>query len=181
MVLPRIGWILLLAAFAAQQLRPGAGQSSDEMPRFSVPQYSPCADQSKSLKDLADSFKKGRVPSADDVTGKWAVIGFVGHGVSLNCTGVKRAKKFEWVMIANGYSVEIDMIGVSPHTAAFKPDGKRSLALAVDFDGDDNADYRCRLTRRKTLACLIGTPPSEDGVEFKRVPVEENEISKVSP
>jgi hypothetical protein len=180
-ILPRIGWILLLAAFSAQQLSPVAGQSSDEIPRDSVPQHSPCTDQPKSLKDLAQSFNKGRVPPAHDVTGTWVAIGFLGHYVSLSCAGVKRGKKFEWVMLTNGYSVEIDMIGSYSQTTTFKPDGKGNLALAVDFEGDDIPVYRCRLTQRKTIACLVGTPPFEDGVEFKKVPVEENEIFKGSP
>jgi hypothetical protein len=181
MILPRAGWILLLAAFAARQAPSVAGLSSDEMPRQSIPQYSPCADEPKSLKDLAGSFNKGRVPSADNVTGTWVAIGFVGHYVSLNCTGVKRGNKFEWVMIANGYSVEIDMIGTHSQRTTFKPGGKGSLVIAVDFEGDDTPVYRCRITPRKTIACLVGTPPSEDGVEFKKMPVAENDIFKSSP
>jgi hypothetical protein len=181
MILRRTAWILLLAAFGASQLLPTSGQSADEIPNFSVPQNAPCVDQPKSLKDFTDSFNKGMVPSAADVTGTWAAIGFVGHDVSLNCTGVKRGNKLEWVMIANGYSVEIDMIGTHAQRATFKADGKRSLVVPVDFEGDDTPAYRCRLTRRKTIACLVGSPPFVDGVEFKKVPVEENEIFKGSP
>jgi len=180
MILLRIGWVLLLAAFAAQQSVSVAGQS-DEIPKDSIPQYSPCADQPKSLKELTESFNKGRVPSMATVTGTWVATGFLGHFVSLNCTGVKRSRKFEWVMLANRYSIEIDMIGSASQMTTFKPDGKGNLALAVDFEGDNTPIYRCRLTQRKTIACLVGSPPSVDGVEFKKMPVEENEIFKGSP
>ncbi|MGH9572298.1 MAG: hypothetical protein ACRD40_02040 [Candidatus Acidiferrales bacterium] len=126
------------------------------------------------------SFVKGRVPSAAELTGTWVGIGFVGHYVSLNCAGVKRSGKFEWVMIADGYAVEIDMIGSYSQKAAFKLDRKGNLALPVDFEGDEVPIYRCRLTPRKTLARFVGTPPNVDGVEFKKMPAANDEVFRDS-
>ena len=180
MILPRPIWIVLLAVVIVTFLPTWAAQSSDSISRNGIPQYSPCTAQPRSVKELGNSFAKGRIPSPVDLTGTWVAIGFLGASTSLNCTGVKRGQKFEWVMIAKRYSVEIDMIGSYSQKTAFKPDREGNLALAVDFEGDDIPIYRCRLTQRNTLACLIGAPPREDGVEFKKMPAAEDEIFRDS-
>ena len=176
----RIVAFSLFALLASGCLPPLGAQSSEEMPRNGIPQYSPCSDQPTSIRELMSSFAKGRVPSAAELTGTWVAIGWVGSYVSLNCAGVKRGKKFEWVMLANGYSIEIDMIGSYSQKATSRVDRKGNLTLPVDFEGDELPVYRCRLTRRKTLACLVGTLPSIDGVEFKKMPAVEDEIFKGS-
>ena len=43
-----------------------------------------------------------------------------------------------------------------------------------DFGGDASPVYRCRLTVRKTLACLIDV--YGQGVEYKKLPVLQNQI-----
>ena len=47
------------------------------------------------------------------MTGSWVAIGFLGNAPSFNCNGVKRGPKFEWVIRANQYSVEMDIIGTT--------------------------------------------------------------------
>jgi hypothetical protein len=174
------------SVFLAQNRQsPAAQPSSTEIPRNSIPQNSPCADQPKSLKELTASFNKGRLPFATEVSGSWVAIGFVGDGwsannPSLNCTGVKRGKKFEFVMVANRYSIELDAIGMTyPQTVTMEPDHRGSLQFPVDFAGDHLPVYRCRLTQRQTLACLVAI--YGQGVEFKKMPVEEDQIYKVKP
>lgn len=160
-------------------------EDSNEIPHGSIPQNSPCVNQPKSLKELEASFDKGRVPLATEVSGSWVAIGFVGSGYSdnnpsLNCTGVKRGKKFEFVLVADRYSTELDAIGMTyPQTVVMEPDHRGSVRFPVDFDGDNLPVYRCRLTERRTLACLVAV--YGQGVEFKKLPVEEDQIYKVKP
>jgi hypothetical protein len=175
---------LLRSVFLDQNPQsPAAQGSSEEIPRHSIPQDSPCINQPKSLKELTASFNKGRLPLATEVSGSWVAIGFVDNGLnqpSLNCTGVNRGKKFEFVMVANQYSVELDAIGITyPQTMMMQPDHKGSVQFPVDFSGDNNPVYRCRLTQRQTLACLVAV--YGEGVEFKKIPVEEDQIYRVKP
>lgn len=157
--------------------------SANDVPRNSIPQNSPCVNQPKSLKELTASFDKGRLPLAPEVSGSWVAIGFVGNGYSgnnpsLNCTGVKRGKKFEFVMVANRYSIELHAIGMTdPQTVVMEPDHQGSTQFPVDFAGDNLPVYQSRLTERRTLACLVAV--YGQGVEFKKMPVEENQIYNV--
>lgn len=147
-------------------------ESTPQMPMHPTPQNAPCADQPKSFGELIDAFNAGQSPSPSQVNGVWVAIGFVDDSSSsLNCSGVTRAQTFEWVMIANQYSVEIDMLGVYDQMSTLTPDNQDSLALPVDYQGDSAADYKCRLTNRGTLACLDGPT----GVEFKKMPVKGNQ------
>lgn len=94
---------------------------------------------------------------------------------SLNCNGVRRGGKFEFVMVANQFSIELDAIGMSyAQTVKAKPDRAGSVEFPVDFDGDNLPVYRCRVTQRGTLACLVAV--YGQGVEFKKMPVEKDQI-----
>ena len=168
----------------AQAQNPGAASTSrEEVPRRFVPQNSPCVDQPRSYKELADSFEKGRRPLASETTGSWVEIGDLtdppGKAHSLNCTGERRGGVFEFVLIASGYSLELHAVGMTyPQTVRMKPDSEGSVEFPVDFSGDEGPDtYRCRLTRGGTLACLIG---AFTGVEFKKMAVEEGQIYEVN-
>ena len=67
-------------------------QIVDDIPKNTVPQTSPCADQPRSMKELMAAFDKGRIPSPLEMTGSWVAIGYVGDGEtpSFNCDGVMR-------------------------------------------------------------------------------------------
>jgi hypothetical protein len=148
-----------------------SGDYQGALPRDSIPQYSPCPDQPKSFRELSDSFAAGRLPSASEITGSWVLIGIWVHngsGPDLNCNGITRGPKFEWVLVAKGYSVEVDAIGTNHQTTTFKPDNRGNLTFSVDFEGDYAPSFRCRMTQRNTLACLGS--PYYDGLEFKRMP-----------
>ncbi len=54
----------------AQTLTSNDG-SSEEVPRDSVPQNTPCVGQPKSRRELAASFQQGRLPEASEITGTW--------------------------------------------------------------------------------------------------------------
>lgn len=145
-----------------------------------VPQNVPCSDQPRSFGELASSFDGGRRPLASEITGTWVEIGDLndppGKVHSLNCSGEKRGSVFEFVLVANGYSLEIHAVGMlAPQAARMKPDDAGAVEFReVDFGGEGSLDnYRCRLTQRGTLACLIGT---FTGVEFKRMTVEKSQI-----
>jgi hypothetical protein len=143
-------------------------RTSGDVPANSVPQNAPCPDQAKSLTELKESFNRGRVPSPPETTGSWVAIGFFGdyyHG--LNCTGLRRGDKFEQVMLANRYSIEMHVIGTFDQIRTLEPDRGNSLSFPFDFGGDAAPVYRCRLTGRKTLACLIDV--YREGVEFKKM------------
>lgn len=166
--------------------------SSEEIPRYAVPQNAPCVDQPKSIAELAASYRQGRFPLASEVTGTWVEIGAVSefpanryqttpHPTiyrSLNCSGEVRGDKFEFVLVANGYSVELHAIGTYVQKVTMQPDHKGSLTFPVDFEADEGPDtYGCRLTRRNTLACLSGT---FGGVEFKKMAVKPKQIYDAS-
>jgi len=98
---------------------------------------------------------------------------------SLNCSGVKRASKFEFVLVAVGYSVELHAIGMTyPQKVMMRPDHKGSVEFPVDFGADEGPEtYRCRLTTRGTLACLVD---AYRGSEFKRMKVDAGQLYEVS-
>ena len=140
-------------------------------PKTSIPQNLPCADQPTSIKDLTASFDKGRMPSPLELSGSWVAIGFLDNAPSFNCNGVRRGPKFEWVIRANQYSVSMDIIGTTHQQRTLKADNDGSLALPVDFGGDGIPPYRCRLTDRKTLACILRARGGTTSVELKKMPV----------
>ena len=150
-------------------------RTSAELPTNSVPQNSPCADQPKSLTELRDAFNRGNLPFASETTGSWVSIGFFGdYNNDLNCVGVKRGNKFVEVMLARGDSVEMHAIGATDQTRTLEPDHAGSVTFPVDFGGDAGPVYRCRVTTRSTLACLIDV--YRQGVEFKKMFVNADEI-----
>jgi hypothetical protein len=174
---------ILRSIFPALNRPHPAGQlNSSEVPRNSTPQNFPCADQPRTLAELMASFNKGRLPLATEVSGSWVAIGFVGDSTtipSLNCTGVKRGDKFEFVIVANRYSLELDAMGMTYfQTVIMKRDRRGSVQFPVDFAGDNVPVYRCRFTRRQTLACLVNI---YEGVEFKKMPVREDQIERAKP
>jgi hypothetical protein len=169
--------LILQTTPSIQDRQPQVGENPDEVSGNLAPQNLPCADQPKSLKELKNIFNAARFPSPSEVNGNWAAIGFVyGHPYqknSLNCAGVKRGSKFEWVILANGYSIEVDAIGTYNQTTILKPDNKGSVTFSMDFEGDSTPVYRCRITDRGTLACLGSA--YGDGVEFKKMVVKQSE------
>ena len=159
-----------------------ADSSSDEIPPHSTPQNAPCLDQPRSLSELSASFQRGRFPQASQISGSWVEIGtvdaspYTDEPASLNCSGIRRGSKFEFVLIVNGYSLELHAIGASsPQKVSIEPDHQGSIEFPeVDFGGEGTLDnYRCRLTNRKTLACLLG---SYRGAEFKKITIKLEQI-----
>jgi hypothetical protein len=153
-----------VADFAGQQ-------AADDVPKHSIPQDSPCADQYKSLAQLKEAFDRGSMPTPKEITGSWVAIGdFLpfSQGRSVNCGGLRRGAKFEYVMFFTADSVEIHAIGASVQTAALKPT-RGSLTFPFDNGGDANPSFRCRVTKTGTLACLVEVYGQT--VEFKRMPV----------
>jgi TonB family protein len=149
-------------------------QAGDRLLPDALPEDSPCADQPTSLKALTDAFNKGRLPSASDISGKWVETGFFpseamassGSRSRLNCDGLMRGSTFEVVLLVNGLSVEIHMIGTSLQTAMLTTE-RGSLTFPVDERGDAAPVFRCRLTERQTLDCLVSA--YDQGAEFKRI------------
>lgn len=175
-LLPLITLHSLLIPAAAQNAASVASSSED-----SASQNLPCVDQPRSLKELVAAFEKGRRPVASEMTGSWVEIGnIIEQPVDvpkrLNCSGVTQQNKLEFVLVAGGYSLELHAVGMAGRqTGRMKPDNEGGVEFReVDFGGEGTLeDYHCRLTRRGTLACLIGT---SQGVEFKKMVVEESQI-----
>ena len=156
-------------------------QTVNDIPKNAVPQNLPCSDQPRSMKELMAAFDKGRIPPPLEMTGSWVAIGFLGDGEtpSFNCNGVMRGPKFEWVIHANQYSIEMDIIGTTHQQRTLKADNGGSLVLQVDFGGDGIPPYKCRITDRKTLACILRARGGTVGVEFKKMPL--NRALRYSP
>jgi hypothetical protein len=158
--------------------------SSEEVPQDSIPQNAPCVGQPSSRTELGKSFLQGRLPLASQITGTWVEIGDVANDPSpvhrsLNCSGVKRGSKFEFVLIASGYSVELHEVGMTyPQKVTMEPNRMGYVEFPVDLSADEGPDiYRCRLTKRGTLACLVH---AYRGVEFKKMMVEKEQIYEVT-
>lgn len=151
---------------------------SAEIPRDSVPQNSPCANQPKSFKEVTVAFDKGQLPSASEVTGSWVEIGFFGQDGqvrNMNCAGITRGKVFEFVIAANQYSLTLHAVGMGvAQKTKMQPDNKGSVQFPVDFGGDASPVYRCRISRPNTLTCLNAV--YGEGIEFKKMLVREEQI-----
>jgi hypothetical protein len=150
---------------------PSSERSIKEIPIHSVPQYLPCPGQTKTFRKLSDSFSAGHLPSQSEVTGSWVLTGFWLHRDShpdLNCAGIMREKILEWVMLAQGYTLGIDMAGTY-QTSAFELGQRHDLMVALDLGGDASPLLRCRLTHHHGLVCLGDTYYS--GLEFRKIQV----------
>jgi hypothetical protein len=77
-------------------------------------------------------------------------------------------------MLATGHSVEMHVIETTDQTRTVEPDQAGSVTFPVDFGGDAGPVYRCRVTTRNTLACLIDV--YREGGEFKKMSVNADEI-----
>jgi hypothetical protein len=129
---------------------------------------------------MAVSFQSGRLPLPAQLTGTWVEIGELSDYPmsppfrNLNCSGETRDGTFEFVLVADGYFAELHAMGTYAQKVTMRPDGKGAVEFDVDFAADEGPEtYRCRLTKRGTLACLIG---AYDGAEFKRMKVDKSQI-----
>jgi hypothetical protein len=77
-------------------------------------------------------------------------------------------------MLANGYTVQMHVIGTHDQSPILTRNGAGSVTFPFDSGGDANPVYRCRVTTRRTLACLIDV--YRQGVEFKGMSVNADEI-----
>lgn len=161
-----------ISAGGVSKLNPGSEQTDEEIPPHSVPQYQPCPGQTKTFSKLSDSFSAGHLPSRSEVTGSWVLTGIWLYRDShpdLNCTGIMRGKIFEWVMLAQAYSLRIGMVGTN-QTSAFKLRRRQDLTVALDLGGDNSPLLRCRMTQHHSLVCLGDTYYS--GLEFQKIQVD---------
>ena len=145
----------------------------------------PCGGQPKSLTELKARFATATLPSPSAITGSWVVIGIFGaaqsHGrelVLLNCSGITQEEtgKFELAMLIDGYSLEPHFVGSGTERRPMTPDvdDKASLSFWVDFGGDAIPFFRCRMTTRGTVACLVDE--YQEGYEFKRMAVTRDKV-----
>lgn len=175
--------MLLGSTVVLDQAQSSADGPSEATPKYSVPQDAPCADQPRSLKELAIAFQNGRLPSPSETTGSWVEIGDFSDRPTpwprfhdLNCSGLMRRSKFDFVLVAHGYSVELHVIDMyGSQTVAMEPDHKGSVEFPEVYFGGEGpvTNYRCRLTQRGTLACLWGRFA---GTEFRKMVVEKTQI-----
>lgn len=170
--------LALLLPACAQSQSPISVETSSDVPQNAVPQNAPCVDQPRSLAELVASFRQGKLPLAPQMTGTWVEIGDVWDDASensLNCSGIRRGSKFEFVMIADGYSVALHAIGMMPPlNVKMRLDHKGSVEFPVNFGADEGPDSnRCRLTNPDTLVCLVAAYRAE---EFKKMKVQAREI-----
>jgi len=84
------------------------------------------------LKELTGAFDGGRVPSPSEMTGTWVAIGiFIKNDPStMDCSALRRGKKvFEEVMLANGYSLKMHVVGAGDQEPTMRRDSTRSLSF----------------------------------------------------
>lgn len=182
-------FINLIASFlvsclaVSQTGRPSSGLAGRSMPiKGGDSRNAPCVGQPRSFKELAVSFRASKTPQASQTTGTWVEIGFVYLDIEprhqmehalLNCGGLKREGRFEFVLVADGYLLKQHGVGKPDSQTRMVPDHTGSVELEVDEGADEGPEkYRCRLTNRGTLLCL--NPYS--GLEFKKTVVERNQL-----
>lgn len=170
--------LALLLPACAQSQNPVSVETSSDIPQNALPQNAPCVDQPRSLAELTASFQQGKLPLVSQMTGTWVEIGDVWDDAlenSLNCSGIRRGSKFEFVMIVDGYSVALHAIGMMPPlNVKMRLDHKGSVEFPVNFGADEGPDSnRCRLTNPDTLVCLVAAYRAE---EFKKMKVQAREI-----
>src|ERR1051326_6325259 len=160
--------VLLLSGFVlgTSVARPHALKQVDQ-------KTTPCPGQSTSLAELQTAFSRGSLPTPTQMTETWVGIGFFGTMPEtriLTCAGIFREEEgtFEEVISAQGYSIIAHIVGtvVQGSTVAVS---NSALTFPFDFGGDSHPVFRCRLTQRKTLACLIDV--YRQGIEFKQISV----------
>lgn len=177
-----IALLAILLPACAQSQHSAPIETSSEVPQNSIRQNVPCTDQPKSLTELTASFQHGTLPLASQMTGTWVEIGDVWHDESensLNCSGIRRGIKFEFVLVADGYSIALHAIGMMPPlNVKARLDNKGSIAFPVNFGADEGADSnRCRLTDHDTLVCVVAAYRAE---EFKKMEVKAREIYELT-
>jgi hypothetical protein len=142
----------------------------------------PCPGQPVSLAELREAFSEGELPTAARMTGTWVGIGFFGATETpelrmINCAGNFRqdANAFEEVLVAKGYAITVHNVGTFVQGPTVEISAG-ALTFPFDFGGDSHPVYRCRLTKRNTLACLIDV--YQEGIEFKRMTVKAEYVWK---
>jgi hypothetical protein len=144
---------------SAQQ-QPGSGENKRTVPLYSHPEYRPCLDQARSFRTLSESFAEGNLLSPSEMNGSWVLIGLWLHRDSrpdLDCAGISRGKTLEWVIFAQGYSLDVNAVGTYRQKLVLETRPEGNLTFAIDWEGDTNPVFRCRLSRRHRLVCL-GSP-----------------------
>jgi hypothetical protein len=153
----------------------------------SAPPHGDCA-VSHSLAELKRAFAQGRAPSPTELTGSWVEVGDFSQPSgpegkefdTVDCAGLKGTTTLQTVLLVNGYVVEPRMVANEWNTGdrqVFKRDGRDSVTFGLGLGGDGGAYYRCRLTKRRRLACLV--EPYYSGVEFMKMRVRPDQLCVV--
>jgi len=177
--LPAVAQVPAPNASAAKGQESLAQDSKHAVPsRESGSQNHPCTGQATSRGELGMDFNRGQAPQLSQISGSWVEIGSVWRDPksvyrSLNCVGVKQGGQFEAVLIVKGSSADLHIFGAAQHVV-LKTDHRGSIVFPVDEGADEGPEsYRCRWTKRGTLACLAD---EELGIEFKKMNVGERRI-----
>jgi hypothetical protein len=177
-------WIVLSCTAGAATTLTLASTERNREPSTTRPN-SPCFGQSKSLTELKAEFERAKLPSRPEITASWVAIGIFGaaesHGteqVSLDCNGITQevTGKCELAMLVEGYSLEPHFVGSGTGRRPITPDADDtgSLSFWVDFGGDAIPYFRCRMTTRGTVACLVDE--YREGYEFKKMRVTRDKL-----
>ncbi len=141
-------------------------------PAHSVAQLLPCPEQARTFKALSRAYAEGHVPSQSEMNGTWVPIGLWLYRDSrpdLNCAGIRRGAVLEWVIFARGYSLDVNALGTYRQKPAVELGPEGDLTFSIDWLGDTNPVFRCRLSRSGSLVCLGDA--YYNGVELKKMPV----------
>jgi hypothetical protein len=200
--LARTGVRLVVVAACTMGTATLSGAQTQPAPRLeSVPQYSthvykPCPGQPRTFKALYTAYRRGRTPTVAELQGTWAATGIPYYKQpsdaesarsDLACTGLVRGKSgvFESVLLVRDDTLTVDRIGLGNRllSAPIAFDAKGNLTFLVDDTGEMyNLVLSCRITTRRTLACLGGFdrpkhPTAFMGEEYAHVPVRPDQRS----
>lgn len=164
--------VLALSARASAQV-----PERRDVPMYATPVLKPCKDQPCTKDAFVSSYLRSRAPTRSDLTGAWVAIG-IGYGSiprpDLNCTGLVRGTSgvFESVLVPQHDSVEVDMIGMDFYRIPLSFHQNGELLLPIEEGSDYPINFKCRLTNRRTLACLTATTGEFiEGREYRQMPV----------
>jgi hypothetical protein len=132
---------------------------------------------------LAAAFHQGRFPLPSQIRGTWVEIGSISSLPGnqyryLSCSGEGfRNGKLVSVLIVKGDHVEM-YFNDGSQSDELRPDHRGSVEFSRDFYADGAKEtYRCRLTKRGTLACLFDP---RVGAEFKKMKVNKSQLVEAS-
>ena len=123
-----------------------------------APPNQACPGQPVTYAALQHVFDGGTMPTQAEMTGTWIAIGSFAEPdysggprfVAFSCDGIRHDAKFATAIFASAYTLDVHAFPTLDESKLAEPTDTNSIA----FEANEGGGYQCRLTDRRTLACL---------------------------